>query len=101
MDENVVYLIECDKERCKMKYIGETHKQMKDRFEEHKNYVKQKKFKYPTGEHFNLPGHSVNNMKIIIMEKVKETNVFYRKEREHYLIRKFNTFYQGMNKAEK
>ena len=32
VDENIVYLIECDKERCQMKYIGETHKQMKARF---------------------------------------------------------------------
>ena len=62
--------------------------------------MSQKKFKYPTGDYFNLPGQSVNIMNIIILEKGKE-KTFYRKEWLKYPSRKFNAFYQGMNKAKK
>ena len=51
-----------------------------------------------TGEHFNLPGHTKADMKVLVLEKVKYTDPEYRKERESHLIRKFNTFYKGLNK---
>ena len=51
-----------------------------------------------TGDHFNKPGHSISNMKITLLEKVKSTDPIYRKERAKYHIRKLNTFYNGMNK---
>ena len=34
-----------------------------------------------TGEHFNLPGHSISNMKVTIVERVKKNDDQYRKER--------------------
>ena len=46
-----------------------------------------------TGAHYNLPGHSVENMKITILEKVKILSDAYRKERELYFINKLNTYY--------
>ena len=51
-----------------------------------------------TGAHYNLPGHSVDNMKITILEKVKTSSDSYRKERELYFINKMNTYYKGLNK---
>ena len=83
-----------------MKYIGETDRTMRERFQEHKTYVNQKKLNKPTGEHFNSPGHTISNMTIIILEKVKVSDTLYRKEREKYLIRKFNSYYNGMNNRE-
>ena len=43
--------------------------------------------------HFNESGHSLADMKMIILEKVKKNDELYRKECEHYFIRKFNTYY--------
>ena len=83
-----------------MQYIGETERSLKDRFEEHKTYVNQKKYNKTTGKQVNLPGHSVSNMTVTILEKVKVNDTRYRKERERYLIRKFNSYYQGMNDRE-
>ena len=54
--------------------------------------------KQATGLHFNTPGHSLDNMKFIIIEKSKETNENYRKEREKFFIQKFNTFKNGLNR---
>ena len=95
---NVIYLVECDKDKCKKKYIGETERCFRERIYEHIKYARNKNLSYATGEHFNLPGHSWQNMKFTVIKKVKENNVIYRQEREKFFIRKFNTFYNGLNK---
>ena len=45
-----------------------------------------------------VPGHSISNMKVTIVERVKKNDDQYRKEREKYFINKFNTFYRGINR---
>ena len=79
-DSNIVYLIECNKDKCKMKYVGETDRTMRERFQEHKTYVNQKKSNKQTGEHFNTPKHTLGNMTITILDKVKVSNTLYRKK---------------------
>ena len=81
-----------------MMYIGESERTLKERICEHLGYINTKKIRGPAGEHFNLPGHTKADMKVLVLEKVKYTDPEYRKERESHLIRKFNTFYKGLNK---
>ena len=50
-----------------------------------------------TGEEFNMPGHTINNMKFIVLEQVKSLDPLYARKREK-LLRKFNTFHRGINK---
>ena len=95
---NCVYLIECKKENCNMKYIGETKRILKFRLAEHRGYINNKDETKATGKHFNLPGHRLSDLSVTILEKVKTRDDLYRKEREHYFIRKFNTFYGGLNR---
>lgn len=95
---NVVYLIECNKDYCKKKYIGETGRIFKFRLDEHRGYVNTKDESQATGAHFNLPGHSLANMQATILELVNRYDEEYRKEREHFYIRKFNSYHDGMNK---
>ena len=95
---NIIYLIECNLDNCKMRYIGETERPIKNRILEHVNYVKSCNISKTTGEHFNQPGHSISNISVTVLEKVKMKNIFYRKERESYLIKKFNTQRNGLNK---
>ena len=83
-----------------MKYVGKTDRTMRERFQKHKTYVNQKKLNKTTGEHFNKPGHTLSNMTITILEKVKLSDTLYRKEGEKYIIRKFNSYYNGMNNRE-
>ena len=94
---NIIYMIECNLPKCKQKYIGESERSLRDRVSEHVGYIKTNKIEKSTGAHFNLPGHSVANLTATIIEKVKSEDIFYRKERETYHIRKFNTFYSGLN----
>ena len=94
--KNVVYCISCDK--CDQQYVGENGRTLALRFSDHRGYVRNEKFDKPTGEHFNLPGHNLADMKISIVEKVLSSDPNMRKIRESHFIEKLNTFYKGMNK---
>ena len=88
-------MIECYKLTCNKHYIGETERNLFDRICEHIRYMRTQKHEKATGDNFNLPGHSLANMTATILEKVNDKD--YRKEREKYHIRKFYTFYSGIN----
>ena len=62
-DSNIIYSIECNKERCRKRYIGFTTKESIERMCQHLSYVGNKTLSKATGEHFNFPGHDKNNMK--------------------------------------
>ena len=90
-------MIECNLPNCKNRYIWESNRTLKDRISGHVGYIRTKKTEKSTGEHFNRPGHSLSNMTVTILEKIYSNDIFYRKERESYHIRKFNTFFRGLN----
>ena len=54
--------------------------------------------KYPTGKHFNLPGHTENNMKLAVIEKCRIESSNYRKTREAQFINLFDTKRNGLNR---
>ena len=96
--KNIIYLIECKKQTCKARYIGESERQLKERLSDHKQYIKSIFPTQATGEHFNKPGHSLSDLSITILEKVKVNDTNYRKERERFQIKNFNTYYRGLNR---
>ena len=60
---------------------------MKHRFSEHRGYVNNQVKCVATGEHFNLPGHSLENMTMNILEQVKKMkSCIERKEKITSLI---------------
>ena len=73
-------------------------RQFKARLADHRGYVNNQVLSEPIGAHFNLPGHCQANMRTTIIEQVKLNDKTYRLEREKYLINKFNTYYEGLNK---
>ena len=95
---NIVYGIICKKDKCKEVYIGETKRQLKFCLSDHRGYIVNKNTNTATGHHFNLPGHSLADLSVIVIEQVKKNYTLYRKEREEFHIRRFNTLYKGMNK---
>ena len=68
------------------------------RLADHRGYVTNRVTSQATGEHFNLPGHSLADLSITILEQTNRKSSEYRKERERYFIRKFDTYYHGINK---
>ena len=93
---NIIYCISCL--HCGMQYIGETGKSLATRFGQHKGYVRNRMLDQATGAHFNLRGHCVSDMQVIILEKIRSPDEAFRKEREKMFINLFNTGYRGINK---
>ena len=98
VSENVIYCLTCTKgnRNCKEKpqYIGETGRRICDRFQEHRGTItnlSQRTTTKPVGEHFHLPGHSIKDIQIIPIEKVRSDDPWIRKAREQFYIRKFDT----------
>ena len=95
---NIVYVLKCKKENCGKTYIGETKRYLKSRLDDHWGYIVNRLTNTATGDHFTQPGHSLADLQVTALEKVKKNNTLYRKERGEYFIRKFNTFHNGINK---
>ena len=66
-------------------YIGETDQSLKARISEHKGYKRTHKLNQPIGEYFYLRGHTLEDLKLKILEKVKSPVEQYRKEGENIL----------------
>ena len=93
-----IYLIECNIDRCRQKYIGETDRKLKTRILEHKRYITNNIINKTTGYHFNLSVNNISNFTVTILEKVEKYDEQYRKQREKYFIKKLNTYYKGLNR---
>ena len=85
-------MIQCS--RCKVQYIGETKRQLSDRFGEHRRAIEKaithRHIDQPTAvsDHFTLPGHSINNIELIPLELIHSNRDSIRKAREAFLISK-------------
>ena len=77
---NSVYLIECQKDNCLKRYIGESKRPIINRIADHLGYIANKNLDKATGAHFNLPGHSLHHMKFTILEQVKQNEEIFRRE---------------------
>ena len=51
-----------------------------------------------TGQNLNLPGHSLADLIVTVIEQVRKSDTLYRREREEYHIRRFNTLHNGINR---
>ena len=99
MSTNVIYCISCQKSKCNgIQYIGETGRRLKDRISQHIGYIKGQQTDQPTGNHFNLPGHTLGDMDVTIIEKCVNDSTMYRQIRETNFINLFNSIQKGLNK---
>ena len=80
--QNIINMTKSKKENCKSIYIEESARTLKDRLAEYKTYIESFHLNQPTGEHLNQIGHSHSYMTITILEKVRNNQELYRKERE-------------------
>ena len=61
-------------------------------------YRRARKATAPVGIHFRQPGHSIHDLEIIPLEKIRQENSLLRKIRESFYIQKFNCVSKGLNK---
>ena len=67
--KNIVYLITCMK--CKKQYVGHTTKQLNTRINHHRSNILNKKPIY-VAQHFNLPNHSILDLKVQPIDKATD-----------------------------
>ena len=100
--QNCIYYWKCDKSNCKMhpeiEYIGKTINKFKDRLGAHRDYVKSEDISKPSGEHFSQKGHSIADLKAMVIEEVTSKDPFVLKVREKMYIKRFKTYEKGLNK---
>ena len=97
-------MIQCNK--CNnMQYIGETKRQLSDRFREHRRSLEKARnphhFYHPTtvSDHFSLPDHSIKDIELIPLDLINSDRDGNRKARDGFLISKGKTLEPyGMNK---
>ena len=65
---NLVYAIFCEKENCKKVYIGETKRMLRFRLADHRGYISRGDKEKATCDHFNLPGHSLADLRVTVLE---------------------------------
>ena len=94
--QNCIYMIQCQK--YDEKYIGQTGRLIRFRIADHRGYIQNQVTSKATGAHWNQPGHSLADLKVAILEPTRNNSEEYRKEREKYLINKFDTYYRGLNR---
>ena len=100
--KNLIYLIECTK--CHLQYIGETKRQLNERFGEHRRSIlnhHQLSITTPVSLHFNQAGHSINDVHLIPIELIRSKRDTVRKAREAHLINKAKTLHPfGINRRD-
>ena len=74
-------MLECKK--CGKRYIGETGRLVNARLSDHRRYISNQVIGVTTGDHFNLPGHSLADSSITILEIDKKNEKLQKKERKN------------------
>ena len=97
--DNLIYLLYCAK--CSSKqYVGETQQTLTGRFAGHRSDINRNLVKkcVHVVTHFNLPGHSLEDMRVIPIEKMHYSDRQFRKTRERFWCNKLKTLYPfGLN----
>ncbi|KAJ8032973.1 Zonadhesin [Holothuria leucospilota] len=84
LSRNVIYLIYCN--LCGTQYVGESKNSLRMRMTQHRSAIKTKKVEQPVANHFNLPRHSTDNLRVIAIEQNSSWNNRSRKQKEHFWI---------------
>ena len=84
----VIYLISCNK--CSKQYVGQTYRKFQVRIKEHIGDIRTNKDTV-CAIHFNSQGHSLDNLRVQIIEKVCPNTTHTLLEREKLWIQKLAT----------
>ncbi len=93
--QDVIYILYCD--RCdEGNYVGQTGCKFRLRFNNHRKSILDESVNYPISRHFNLPGHSLDNINCVLV-KSNFNSTRDRLKSEHKWILKLNTHIKGLN----
>ena len=82
----IIYLITCS--ICSKQYVGATMRTLKNRMNQHRSSIKRKQDRY-ISKHFNLPNHTVNNLRVQVIDTAN--NIEDLQKKEQFWIKTLNT----------
>ena len=96
-------MVEC--RRCNKQYIGETKRQLKERFNEHRRPVDKQVHPNTSkltavSKHFLSPNHSASDMQLIPLKPIKSNRDDVRKAREAHLDKGQTLEPKGLNRRD-
>ncbi len=71
---HIVYCLTCIKDGCGEQYVGETTNELRIRMSGHFSDIRKKKETSGVSRHFNQPGHTINHIKIVVLDKERNKN---------------------------
>uniref|UniRef100_A0A452ID09 Uncharacterized protein n=1 Tax=Gopherus agassizii TaxID=38772 RepID=A0A452ID09_9SAUR len=71
---------------------------LRKRINGHKSDIRNGNIQKPVGEHFNLPGHTIADLKVAILQQKNFRTRLQRETAELQFICKFDTISSGLNK---
>ena len=93
---NVVYVIQCKK--CGKQCVGETEQPLNERMNNHHVDVRHNRTEKPVALHFNSPGHTLDDIQVMVIERLWKSDTVFRKIRESRWISTLDTTWpKGMN----
>jgi hypothetical protein len=93
--QDIIYLIHCNK--CDIQYVGQTARKLKDRLNNHRSDITCKR-STAISLHFNLPKHSIDNLRIMPIASLSALNTSERSKKEIFFMKLLDTFYpKGLN----
>ena len=78
-------------------YFGKSKRKFNRRLYEHLYYVTSRKMDEPSAQHFCQAGHSAHDLVALGLEHVRSRDPFILRAREHLLIKKFDSYRNGLN----
>jgi len=99
---NLTYPTACKK--CHLQCIGETKRQLNERFGEHRRSIlshQQLSNTTPVSLHLNQTGHSINEVRLIPIELIRSKRDTVRKAQEDHVINEAKTLHPfGINRKD-
>ena len=89
---NVVYLIEC--RRCAIQYVGETENALRVRLTGYWLEIEHRRIEKPVAEHFSLPDDSMDDLQVMVIDKIYREDNEYRKRKESRWIEMIRSQHQ-------
>ena len=94
---NIIYVISCN--LCpKAIYIGETSNSIRQRMNGHRSDIKHNRNKL-VAEHINKPDHTLDNLRLAVIKKVKGKTKQQQEVEEQKIIFKLDCVNQGLNQC--
>uniref|UniRef100_A0A452I3I4 Uncharacterized protein n=1 Tax=Gopherus agassizii TaxID=38772 RepID=A0A452I3I4_9SAUR len=79
-------------------YTGQTGQSLRKRIYGHKSDIRNGNIQKPVGEHFNLPGHTIADLKVPILQQKNFRTRLQRETAKLQFVCKFDTISSGLNK---